>query len=108
MRSSADAPREIPMATVIGSPRSGSAADAPRVEMEMVPMATAVGSPVFGSESPVAAEAYNPHYFEKEKLVKDDQIIVIDCILNNIPHFMMVEESDPSKNRWFVFQAFLN
>ena len=48
------------------------------------------------------------HYFEKEKLVKDDQIIVIDCILNNIPHFMMVEESDPSKNRWFVFQAFLN
>ena len=47
-------------------------------------------------------------YFEKDRLVKDDQIIVIDCILNNIPHFMMVEEQDPTKNRWFVFQSFLN
>ena len=47
-------------------------------------------------------------YFEKDKLVKDDQNIVIDCILHNIPHFMMVEESDPTKNRWFVFQSFLS
>lgn len=47
-------------------------------------------------------------YFEQDRLVKDDQIIVIDCILHNIPHFMMVEETDPSKNRWFVFQGFLS
>jgi hypothetical protein len=47
-------------------------------------------------------------YFKKDLLVKDDQIIIIDCILNNTPHFMMVEEQDPTKNRWFVFQAFLN
>lgn len=48
------------------------------------------------------------HYFEKDYLVKDDQIIIIDCILNDPSPFLLVEESDETKNRWFVFQAFLN
>ena len=47
-------------------------------------------------------------YFKKDHLVKDDQIIIVDCILNNPSPFLLVEESDPTKNRWFVFQSFLS
>ena len=48
------------------------------------------------------------HYFEKDQLVKDDQIIIVDCILHDPSHFLLIEESDETKNRWFVFQAFLS
>ena len=46
-------------------------------------------------------------YFINDYLVKDDQMIVIDCIMNNLIKFKMVEESDPYKDKWFVFQSYL-
>lgn len=42
-------------------------------------------------------------YFINDYLVKDDQIIIIDCIINNFNRFELIEESDPRKNKWFVF-----
>lgn len=47
------------------------------------------------------------NYFQNNYLVKDDQIIIIDCIINNINEFKIVEEKNPYKNKWFVFQTFL-
>jgi hypothetical protein len=46
-------------------------------------------------------------YFHNDYLVKDDQIIVIDCIANNFPHFHLVQESDPKYDNWFLFQRYL-
>lgn len=45
-------------------------------------------------------------YFKYKYLVKDDQIIIIDCIINNFKKFKIVEEIDPKKDRWFVFQNY--
>jgi len=47
-------------------------------------------------------------YFTYNYLVKDDQMVIIDCILNNLKKFKLIEEEDPIKDRWFVFQSFLN
>jgi hypothetical protein len=46
-------------------------------------------------------------YFKHNYLVKDDQIIVIDCIFSNIKHFHLVREIDSSNDIWFMFQRFL-
>lgn len=46
-------------------------------------------------------------YFTHKYLVKDDQIVLLDCIVNNLKHFKLIEEQDPRKDRWFVFQSFL-
>jgi hypothetical protein len=46
-------------------------------------------------------------YFKNNYLVKDDQLIIIDCIGNNLTHFQFVEEKNPMKDRWFVFQEYL-
>jgi hypothetical protein len=46
-------------------------------------------------------------YFKNNYLVKDDQIIIIDCIINNLIQFELVHEVDPTKDEWFVFQNFL-
>ena len=46
-------------------------------------------------------------YFTHKYLVKDDQIVIIDCIINNLKNFKLIEEQDPRKDRWFVFQSFL-
>ena len=46
-------------------------------------------------------------YFNNNYLIKDDQIIIIDCIFNNINNFCLIEESNPHNDRWFVFQNFL-
>jgi hypothetical protein len=46
-------------------------------------------------------------YFTNNYLVKDDQIIIIDCIINDLKRFELIEEIDPRKDRWFVFQNFL-
>ena len=45
-------------------------------------------------------------YFENEYLVKDDQIIVIDCIISNLKHFQLHEENTKYDN-WFMFQRIL-
>lgn len=45
-------------------------------------------------------------YFENNYLVKDDQIIVIDCIMSDLKHFVMHEEHARYDN-WFMFQRLL-
>ena len=46
--------------------------------------------------------------FTYNYLVKDDQMVIIDCIINNLKKFKLIEEENPRKDRWFVFQSFLN
>tara|TARA_B110000285_G_scaffold229434_1_gene294136 strand:+ start:894 stop:1688 length:795 start_codon:yes stop_codon:yes gene_type:complete len=46
-------------------------------------------------------------YFNNNYLVKDDQIIILDCIINNLSHFQIIQEPDRFKDPWFVFQNFL-
>lgn len=46
-------------------------------------------------------------YFENEYLVKDEQLILIDCILSNKDHFSLYREQNPSFNNWFMFQRIL-
>ena len=45
-------------------------------------------------------------YFENDYLVKDDQIIVIDCIMSDLNHFALHEENARYDN-WFMFQRIL-
>ena len=45
-------------------------------------------------------------YFTYNYLVKDDQMVIIDCIINNIKNFTLIEEENPIKDKWFVFQSF--
>lgn len=45
-------------------------------------------------------------YFENDRLVKDDQIIVLDNIASNIANFVLVEERTKFDN-WFLFQRYL-
>ena len=40
-------------------------------------------------------------------LVKDDQMIVLTCIANNLNKFGIIEEKDKRLDPWFVFQRFL-
>ena len=49
-------------------------------------------------------------YFENNYLVKDDQIIIADCILSNDNknEFNLVKEIDPRFDNWFLFQRFLS
>ena len=50
-------------------------------------------------------------YFEHNYLVKDDQIIIIDCILSEPKRFELITETDPensNKNHWFQFRRFLS
>ena len=46
-------------------------------------------------------------YFNNNYLVKDDQIIILDCIINNLSHFQIIQEPNRFKDPWFVFQSFL-
>ena len=55
-------------------------------------------------------ETYYNHlekYFHYNYLVKDDQIIILDCIINNLQNFQIIQESDPFKDKWFAFQTYL-
>jgi len=45
-------------------------------------------------------------YFENNYLVKDDQIIVIDCIMSNLNQFHLYKENSNFDN-WFMFQRLL-
>jgi len=47
-------------------------------------------------------------YFENEYLVKDDQIILIDCILSNIDNFYLFKENEEGLDNWFMFQRILS
>ncbi len=46
-------------------------------------------------------------YFHHNYLVKDDQIILADCILSNLNHFTLVKENNPKYDNWFMFQRLL-
>ena len=46
-------------------------------------------------------------YFKNNYLVKDDQIILTDCILSNINFFILCLENNSKYNNWFMFQRLL-
>jgi hypothetical protein len=46
-------------------------------------------------------------YFENNYLVKDDQIIIADCVFSNLPKFILCKEENPHFDNWFLFQRFL-
>ena len=43
-------------------------------------------------------------YFENNRLVKDDQIIIVDCIFSYITRFILEKENNPYCDNWFMFQ----
>jgi len=47
-------------------------------------------------------------YFDAGRLVKDDQIIILDCITENVANFSLHREVHPRQNPWFVFQRTLS
>jgi hypothetical protein len=47
-------------------------------------------------------------YFNNDYLVKDDQIILADCIFSNIDYFIIFHENNLSYDNWFMFQRILN
>lgn len=47
-------------------------------------------------------------YFKNNYLVKDDQIILVDCILSNINEFGLFKENNIEFDNWFMFQRILN
>ena len=46
-------------------------------------------------------------YFEIGYVVKDDQMIVVDCVINNIDNFKLYREKGDRDN-WFMFQRILS
>ena len=46
-------------------------------------------------------------YFENNYLVKDDQIIIIDCLINHLPNFKLIKETVPIMDQWFAFYNYL-
>ena len=47
------------------------------------------------------------NYFKNKRLVKDDQIIILDCWLNNYFKFKMYTEKLSNYDNWFMFQRHL-
>jgi hypothetical protein len=47
-------------------------------------------------------------YFDNNYLVKDDQIILADCIFSNMNHFFLCMENDVNYDNWFMFQRILS
>jgi len=47
-------------------------------------------------------------YFENHYLVKDDQIIIIDCVFSNLSDFCLCKEQNHRNDNWFLFQRFLS
>ena len=45
-------------------------------------------------------------YFQHNYLVKDDQIILLDCIFTNISEFVLIKENVKHLDNWFLFQRF--
>lgn len=46
-------------------------------------------------------------YFDNGYLVKDDQIIITDCIFSNMTHFVIHSENNEKYDTWFLFQRLL-
>lgn len=47
-------------------------------------------------------------YFKHNYLVKDDQTILLDCILSNINNFNLFRDNDIEYDNWFMFQKILS
>jgi hypothetical protein len=47
-------------------------------------------------------------YFKNNYLVKDDQMILVDCILSNLDKFTLYKENLYRLDKWFMFQRILN
>lgn len=47
-------------------------------------------------------------YFKNNYLVKDDQIIIVDCILSDLDKFTLFRENTDYLDNWFMFQRILN
>jgi hypothetical protein len=43
-------------------------------------------------------------YFQHNYLVKDDQIILLDCIFSHLDEFILFRENNPKFDNWFLFQ----
>ena len=46
-------------------------------------------------------------YFKYDQLVKDDQIIIADCIFSSLQDFHLVQEEKVEFDNWFLFQRYL-
>lgn len=48
-------------------------------------------------------------YFINNKFIKDDQIIIVDCILNkqNRNNFELIKNNDKNFDSWFIFSKYL-
>jgi hypothetical protein len=47
-------------------------------------------------------------YFKHKYLVKDDQIILVDCIFSHPNNFKLFRENNEKYDYWFMFQRILN
>ena len=47
-------------------------------------------------------------YFKNNYLVKDDQIILVDCVLSNLNNFLLFRENKFPLDNWFMFQRILS
>lgn len=46
-------------------------------------------------------------YFANDYLVKDDQIIIADCVFSHLGNFKLYKEALPQYDNWFMFQRLL-
>jgi hypothetical protein len=46
-------------------------------------------------------------YFSNGYLVKDDQIIITDCVFSDLEHFTLCKETSQAYDNWFMFQRIL-
>lgn len=46
-------------------------------------------------------------YLDNDYLIKDDQIIILNCIIENFDNFRLVEENNKIYDNWFLFQRYL-
>ena len=47
-------------------------------------------------------------YFNNDYLVKDDQIIIADCVFSHLDKFKLYREFSPPFDNWFMFQRIFN
>jgi hypothetical protein len=47
-------------------------------------------------------------YFTNDYLVKDDQMILVDCIFSDLDKFLLLREPNKHFDNWFMFQRILN
>ena len=47
-------------------------------------------------------------YFINNYLVKDDQIIIADCVFSDLNKFELMREYNPPYDNWFMFQRYFN